>query len=307
MKRYISFKNIFVCLLLINNCKGNDWNFLFNQPEGQHVQEHVQQQPPPQTGSWDAFFTTHTQQGQITQAQSNAFDSLFAAPGPQFQSIAKVIHTKAEPRAFSVLTPIPFSFPNDLSEQKIRKFKSFLPPNQTVVFFDTETTGLSGDYDRVIEVAFIERNYETMCERRLYSLFDPDGKRSGEKAFEAHKIPDSDLVGEMRFADFAPTMLDFVGNNLLIAHNLAFDYRMMNAEYKRASLDFIPQAQCGCTLKMSRAIFPGEKNSLDAVCERLNIDLSIRSHCHGSMQDSLLLADAFVYLTLMQHQMERDI
>ena len=173
-----------------------------------------------------------------------------------------------------------------------------LPASGCLIFFDTETTGLSDQWDRIIEIAFVLRNYHTMQEQRFYALINPDGKKSGEKAYDAHKIPDADLVNEKKINYYIDDILNFIAEYTLVAHNAQFDRKMLNGELRRLGISEIPPERFECTLKIARDLYTGESNTLDAVCQRLNVDLSIRSECHGAMQDTLILADMYPLLKL---------
>jgi DNA polymerase III epsilon subunit family exonuclease len=205
------------------------------------------------------------------------------------------------PRAVSCPNFIPFDFHPSLRDSPtlVHSFLKVIPSNGCIVFLDTETTGLS-ENDRVIEVAFILRNYHTMLEKRWYSLINPLGQKSGSMAMQAHKIPDRALICEKPFSDLADSIMHFIDDHLLIAHNVAFDRRMLNSELARLSLPLLCGSRFECTLKLARQINRGEKNNLSAVCERYEIDLASRSECHGAMQDSLLLAEVYPLLKLKQ-------
>jgi DNA polymerase III epsilon subunit len=175
-------------------------------------------------------------------------------------------------------------------------FRRALGDNPVRIFFDTETTGISAE-DRIIELAFVKRNYATMHETRFYALLNPDGRRSAPKAYEAHKIRESWLRNKPKFSDIARELLEFIGSrDTLVAHNAPFDKRMLNGELVRAGFDALPEDRFDCSLATSRRIYPGEKNDLSSVCERHGVDLSSREACHGAMVDALLLADMYPLL-----------
>jgi DNA polymerase III epsilon subunit family exonuclease len=206
------------------------------------------------------------------------------------------------PRAVACLNFVPFQIHPSLRENPalLELFLRSIPSDGCLIFFDTETTGLSEQYDRIIEAAFVFRNYCTMQEKRWYALINPLGKKSGLKAYEAHKIPDHILRHEKTFEQLVDPMMAFIGDYPLIAHNAQFDRRMLNRELLRLAHSPIPDSRFECTLKIARLVHKGEKNNLSAVCERYEIDLSSRDECHGAMQDSLLLADMYPLLKLSQ-------
>jgi DNA polymerase-3 subunit epsilon len=104
-----------------------------------------------------------------------------------------------------------------------------------LVFLDTETTGLSAD-DRVIEL------YLTHAGQSFYSRFDPEGRLSSPQAFEVHRIPDADLIGEPYFKDKVDELIDHLEGAALVAHNAPFDVRFLRQEFALAGVEWTPCA-----------------------------------------------------------------
>jgi DNA polymerase-3 subunit epsilon len=148
------------------------------------------------------------------------------------------------------------------------------------VLFDTETTGLDPlTGDRVIEIAALELVREL-----------PD------EVVRIHGITTSMLVGKPEFAEIAPELLAFLGDGPLIAHNAAFDFGFLDAEFDRIRVHRLDRARMVDTLALAKARFPGMPNNLDALCRRFGIDLSERTS-HNALLDCRLLAEVYVELT----------
>lgn len=269
--------------------------FACAEAEMDSIQQHRVVRKSSYLDDWDSHF-----QKAETPNSKRLFEEFFKPTNTETPALKKPKHVKSAPRALSSLDPKPFSFHENMRKKDIKYFMGLLPANKTCIFFDTETTGFMAGTDRIIEIAFVKRNFETMEETRWYALLNPEGRKSPAKAFECHKIPDQDLVDEKIFSELAEEILAFIGDDILVAHNASFDRKMLNAELARAGLSSFPTERFQCTLTMARQIYPGEKNKLDNVCNRFGIDLSSRAECHGAMQDTLLMADAYPLL-LVSH------
>jgi DNA polymerase-3 subunit epsilon len=99
-----------------------------------------------------------------------------------------------------------------------------------------------------------------------------------------------------RFEEIADALLAFFGDDPLVAHNAAFDFGFLNAEFARLSLPSLAPARMIDTLALAKTRFPGMPNSLDALCRRFGIDLSART-THNALLDCKLLAEVYVELT----------
>jgi DNA polymerase-3 subunit epsilon len=164
------------------------------------------------------------------------------------------------------------------------------------VLFDTETTGLDPRAgDRVIEVACLELVRDLPTGRTFHALIDPE-RDVPEDAARVHGITAAQLRGKPRFAEVAPALLDFLGDGALVAHNAAFDFGFLDAEFGRLGQPPLARERMVDTLALARARFPGLPNSLDALCRRFGIDLSERT-THNALLDCRLLAQVYVELT----------
>jgi DNA polymerase III subunit epsilon len=163
------------------------------------------------------------------------------------------------------------------------------------VLFDTETTGLDPELgDRVIEVAALELINDLPTGRHFHALVDPE-RDVPEEATRIHGFTAAHLTGKPKFADIAGGLVEFFADARLIAHNAAFDFRFLDAEFNRLGLAVLDQARMIDTLALAKKRFPGMPNSLDALCRRFAIDLSQRK-THNALLDCQLLAKVYVEL-----------
>jgi DNA polymerase-3 subunit epsilon len=164
------------------------------------------------------------------------------------------------------------------------------------VLFDTETTGLDPLLgDRVVEVAGIELDGDLPTGKTFHRLINPE-RDVPEEAVRVHGITADRLRDAPRFEEIADDLLAFFGDGKLIAHNAAFDFGFLDAEFTRIGREPLDRERMVDTLALARARFPGMPNSLDALCRRFNIDLSERT-THNALLDCRLLAEVYVELT----------
>lgn len=164
------------------------------------------------------------------------------------------------------------------------------------VLFDTETTGLDPlTGDRVIEFAAIELEGDLPTTRTFHRLIHPQ-RDIPEEATRIHGITIDRLRDAPRFEEVAEEILAFIGDGPLIAHNAAFDFGFMDAEFARCGLPALGRDRMVDTLVLAKARFPGMPNSLDALCRRFGIDLAERT-THNALLDCRLLAEVYVELT----------
>ena len=166
------------------------------------------------------------------------------------------------------------------------------------IILDTETTGLDHRLGhRIIEVAGVELVNRRLTNRHFHHYVNPD-RDIDEGAQAVHGISREFLADKPRFADIADSFLDFIDGSELVIHNAPFDIGFLNAELELLGK---PPVTKFCdkvtdTLKMARDNYPGKRNSLDALCERLEIDNSKRN-LHGALLDAELLADVYLIMT----------
>lgn len=171
-----------------------------------------------------------------------------------------------------------------------------------IVVLDTETTGLSPDNgDRVIELGCVELVNRKLTGHNLHLYFNP-GRDSHPDALRVHGLTTEFLSDKPQFADKAQEILAYLDGAELVIHNAPFDVGFLNKELALAGYKALSAYVSGVTdsLVMAKAMFPGKRNSLDALCDRLEVDNSGRT-LHGALLDSELLADVYINMTRGQH------
>jgi len=166
------------------------------------------------------------------------------------------------------------------------------------IFLDTETTGLYPDQgDRVIEIGCVELVNRKLTGRTLHLYVNPQ-RDSHEDALRVHGITTEFLSDKPLFAAVADELLEFVSDAELIIHNAPFDLGFLNKELSLQGRPPLKDFVSGVvdTLVMAKEMFPGKRNSLDALCGRLEVDNSGRT-LHGALLDAELLADVYINMT----------
>jgi DNA polymerase-3 subunit epsilon len=176
------------------------------------------------------------------------------------------------------------------------------------IFLDTETTGLSAEGgDRVIEIGCVELFNRKLTGNNLHFYLNPE-RDSHEDALKVHGISNDFLRDKPKFAQVAQEVLDYLHGAEIIIHNAAFDVGFLNKELERVGeAPFTTHVSSVTdTLVMAKQMFPGKRNSLDALCDRLGVDNSGRT-LHGALLDAELLADVYINLTRGQEALLIDI
>ena len=167
------------------------------------------------------------------------------------------------------------------------------------VVLDTETTGLEvGKGHRIIEIGCVELSERRTTGRTLHRYVNPE-RAIDDGALAVHGISNEFLYDKPRFADVAAELVEFIRGAELIIHNAAFDVAFLDMELALADAahgKIDHHAQVLDTLLLAREKYPGQKNSLDALCKRLSIDNSHRE-LHGALLDAQLLADVYLAMT----------
>ena len=166
------------------------------------------------------------------------------------------------------------------------------------VFLDTETTGLFAEQgDRVIEIGCVELLNRKLTGNKLHLYVNPE-RDSHEEALKVHGISNEFLRDKPKFAHVADELLAFIQDAELIIHNAPFDIGFLNRELSLLAKP--PLHTCVSavtdTLLMAKEMFPGKRNSLDALCARLEVDNSGRQ-LHGALLDAELLAEVYINMT----------
>jgi DNA polymerase III subunit epsilon len=180
--------------------------------------------------------------------------------------------------------------------------------NNRIVVLDTETTGLNARTgDRIIEVGCVELINRQLTGNNFHTYINPE-RDSEDGALAVHGLTTEFLSDKPKFAEIANALLDYVKDADVIIHNAPFDLGFLNAELERLSLPrFNDQVEnIVDTLLQAREMFPGKRNSLDALCDRLGISNSHRTF-HGALLDAALLAEVYLAMTRGQDSLSMDI
>jgi DNA polymerase-3 subunit epsilon len=176
------------------------------------------------------------------------------------------------------------------------------------IVLDTETTGLSWEKgNRVVEIGCVELVERRPTGRTFQRYLDPECDFE-PGAQEVTGLTREFLAGKPKFADVVEEFLEFIEGAELVIHNAAFDLGFLDAELSRLGRGHAPLRQrCSVedSLDLARQRFPGQRNSLDALCRRLGVDNSHRQ-LHGALLDAQLLAEAYLALTAGQGEIGFD-
>lgn len=167
------------------------------------------------------------------------------------------------------------------------------------IVLDTETTGLSTAHGhRIIEIGCVEMVNRRLTGREFHRFINPE-RDIDEGAVAVHGMSRADLEHEPRFCEIVDDFLEFVKDAELIIHNAEFDVGFLEHELllmKHPQPKITAHATVLDTLTLAREIHPGQRNSLDALCKRYEVDASKRD-VHGALIDSELLAHVYLAMT----------
>ena len=167
------------------------------------------------------------------------------------------------------------------------------------IVLDTETTGLlTGQGHRIIEIGCVELVNRRLTGREYHRFLNPE-RDIDEGAERVHGISRADLEGQPRFADIVDELLDFLKGSELVIHNAEFDVGFLEHELElmeHPQPRITDHAMILDTLKLARELHPGQRNSLDALCKRYEVDASKRD-VHGALIDAELLARVYLAMT----------
>ncbi len=167
------------------------------------------------------------------------------------------------------------------------------------IVLDTETTGLEPKQGhRIIEIGCVELNNRRKTHHQYHQYINPE-REIEDGAYDVHGISNEFLADKPVFAVAAQEFIDFIRDSELIIHNAPFDVGFINAELKKLGKQW-GKVEDYCTvtdtLVMAREMHPGQKNSLDALCKRYEIDNSQRD-LHGALLDAQILLDVYLVMT----------
>ena len=175
------------------------------------------------------------------------------------------------------------------------------------LILDTETTGLNARTgDRILELGCVELVNRRLTGNNLHFYINPE-RDSDPGALAVHGLTTEFLSDKPKFAEIADQFRDFVQGADLIIHNAPFDISFLDAEFALLGLPKV-STYCGeiiDTLARAKQMFPGKRNSLDALCDRFGISNAHRT-LHGALLDSELLAEVYLAMTRGQESLVID-
>jgi DNA polymerase III subunit epsilon len=172
---------------------------------------------------------------------------------------------------------------------------------------DTETTGLNARTgDRIIEIGCVELINRRLTGNNLHFYVNPE-RDSDPGALAVHGLTTEFLSDKPKFADIAAELRDFIAGAELIIHNAPFDVGFMDVEFGLVGMPCVKEVCGGVidTLVQAQQMFPGKRNSLDALCDRFDVSNAHRT-LHGALLDSELLAEVYLAMTRGQESLVID-
>ena len=168
------------------------------------------------------------------------------------------------------------------------------------IVLDTETTGLEvSQGHRIIEIGCVEVVNRKLTGNHYHQYVNPR-REIDQGAIEVHGITNDFLADKPLFEHIADEFVDFVSGAQLIIHNAPFDLGFLDNELQRLSSGEVQAMTDICTvidtLVMARSRHPGQRNNLDALCQRYGVDNSQRD-LHGALLDAEILADVYLAIT----------
>ncbi|MBC8747750.1 DNA polymerase-3 subunit epsilon [Paraburkholderia sp. WC7.3g] len=175
------------------------------------------------------------------------------------------------------------------------------------LILDTETTGLNArGGDRILELGCVELVNRRLTGNNLHFYINPE-RDSDPGALAVHGLTTEFLSDKPKFAEIIDQFRDFIQDADLIIHNAPFDIGFLDAEFALLGLPPV-NTHCGeiiDTLAQAKQMFPGKRNSLDALCDRFGISNAHRT-LHGALLDSELLAEVYLAMTRGQESLVID-
>jgi DNA polymerase-3 subunit epsilon len=173
-------------------------------------------------------------------------------------------------------------------------------PTMRQIILDTETTGIDPKQGhKIIEIGCVELLDRKLTGNHYHQYIHPE-REVEQEAIEVHGITNEFLADKPVFSAVVDEFMNFVKGAELIIHNAPFDVGFINHELSCLSNNPWGKIEQHCkitdTLKMARKTYPGQRNSLDALCKRLGVDNSGRE-LHGALLDSEILADVYLMMT----------
>ncbi len=176
------------------------------------------------------------------------------------------------------------------------------------IVLDTETTGLNPKSgDRIIEVGCVEMVNRRLTGNNFHFYINPE-RDSDPGALAVHGLPTEFLSDKPKFAEIADELCEFVRDAEIIIHNAPFDLGFLDAEFDRLGKPRFDSHVLKVidTLVQAKELYPGKRNSLDALCERYGVSNAHRT-LHGALLDSELLAEVYLAMTRGQDSLTMDL
>ena len=175
------------------------------------------------------------------------------------------------------------------------------------IILDTETTGLDPNQGhKLVEVGAVEMIDRQLTGNHFHHYLNPQ-RESDEAALGVHGLTTEFLSDKPLFKSIAQSLLDYIDGATVLIHNSAFDTKFINAELAALNM---PAMQTVCTvedtLAMAKEMFPGKRNNLDALCDRLGVNNAHRT-LHGALLDAQILAEVYLAMTRGQETLSMDI
>jgi DNA polymerase III subunit epsilon len=167
------------------------------------------------------------------------------------------------------------------------------------IVLDTETTGLEPELNhRIIEIGCVEILNRRVTGRTFHRYLNPE-RAIDEGAMSVHGIKRADLDDKPKFAEIAGELIEFIKDAELVIHNAAFDVAFLDHELTKLQGETRRVASlCRVldSLELARSMHPGQRNNLDALCKRYEVDNS-RRDLHGALLDAQILAEVYLAMT----------
>lgn len=176
------------------------------------------------------------------------------------------------------------------------------------IVLDTETTGLNArSGDRIIEIGCVELVNRRLTGNNLHYYINPE-RDSEEGALAVHGLTTEFLSDKPKFADVAQELVRYLQGAEVIIHNAPFDIGFLDAEFERLQLGPFNQHVVNVidSLAEAKLLYPGKRNSLDALCDRYEVSNAHRT-LHGALLDAELLAEVFLAMTRGQDSLGMDL
>ena len=162
------------------------------------------------------------------------------------------------------------------------------------LILDTETTGLSFEHDKIIEIGIVELVDNVLTQNYFHEYINPEIEIS-LSAQKVHGISNEFLIGKPTFSNVVKKFLDFIKDDTIIIHNAVFDTNFINKELQNCGLNNIKNYIID-TIRIAKKEFPGQTVNLDSLCKKLGV-INTRKDFHGALLDATLLSKVYLKLT----------